>query len=167
MIDIVNMLRFTHESLENEPTIFDLDSPETRDIQIHPEGYPIITDEFWTSKQRQGSSIQEISYRACFKPQLPNYFINLFTEPNDIVYDPFSGRGTTAIEAALCNRNVIVNDVNPLSIILTIPRIRIPVLKDIDKRLASIPLYKDRKADIDLSMFYHADTESELVSIRD
>jgi len=167
MIDIVNMLRFTHESLENEPTIFDLDSPETRDIQIHPEGYPIITDEFWTSKQRQGSSIQEISYRACFKPQLPNYFINLFTEPNDIVYDPFSGRGTTAIEAALCNRNVIVNDVNPLSIILTIPRIRIPVLKDIDERLASIPLYKDRKADIDLSMFYHADTESELVSIRD
>lgn len=167
MIDIIKMLKNTHESLEDAPTIFDSKSGKSRDIQTHSDGYPIITDEFWTSKQRQGSSIQEVSYRACFKPQLPNYFINLFTRPYDIVYDPFSGRGTTAIEAALCNRNVIINDVNPLSIILTIPRIRIPVLKDIEQRLNSIPLYDNKKADIDLSMFYHADTESELVSIRD
>jgi DNA modification methylase len=129
MIDIIKMLKNTHESLEDAPTIFDSKSGKSRDIQTHSDGYPIITDEFWTSKQRQGSSIQEVSYRECFKPQLPNYFINLFTRPYDIVYDPFSGRGTTAIEAALCNRNVIINDVNPLSIILTIPRIRIPVLK--------------------------------------
>ena len=167
MIDIIKMLKNTHESLEDAPTIFDSKSGKSRDIQTHSDGYPIITDEFWTSKQRQGSSIQEVSYRACFKPQLPNYFINLFTRPYDIVYDPFSGRGTTAIEAALCNRNVIINDVNPLSIILTIPRIRIPALKDIEQRLNSIPLYDNKKADIDLSMFYHADTESELVSIRD
>ncbi len=167
MIDIISILKNTHESLEDDPSIFDSKSRKSRDIQIHTDGYPIITDEFWTSKQRQGSSIQEVSYRACFKPQLPNYFINLFTKPYDIVYDPFSGRGTTAIESALCNRNVIVNDVNPLSIILTIPRIRIPSLKDIEQRLVSIPLYDNRKADIDLSMFYHADTESELVSIRD
>jgi len=167
MIDIINLLNNTHESLEDDPTIFDTKGRQSREIQIHSDGYPIITDEFWTSKQRQGSSIQEVSYRACFKPQLPNYFINLFTKPYDIVYDPFSGRGTTAIEAALCNRNVIVNDVNPLSIILTIPRIKIPTLNEVNKRLTSIQLYKDKKADIDLSMFYHSDTESELVSIRD
>jgi DNA modification methylase len=57
------------------------------------------TNEFWTSRQRQASSIHEISYRACFKPQLPRFFIILLTKKGDIVYDPFSGRGTTVIEA--------------------------------------------------------------------
>ncbi len=27
--------------------------------------------EFWTSRQRQAHSLHELSYRACFKPQLP------------------------------------------------------------------------------------------------
>ncbi len=36
-------------------------------------------NEYWTSKQRQSSSIHEISYRACFKAQLPRFFINLLT----------------------------------------------------------------------------------------
>ncbi|MFA4848174.1 MAG: DNA methyltransferase, partial [Methanoregula sp.] len=62
------------------------------------------TNEFWTSRQRQASSIHEISYRACFKPQLPRFFINLLTKKGDIVYDPFSGRGTTVIEAGLMGR---------------------------------------------------------------
>ena len=53
-----------------------------------------ITGEFWTSKQRQASSIHEVSYRACFKPQLPNYFIEKYTKEGDVVYDPFGGRGT-------------------------------------------------------------------------
>jgi len=57
------------------------------------------TNEFWTSRQSQASSIHEISYRACFKPQLPRFFIPLLTKKGDIVYDPFSGRGTTVIEA--------------------------------------------------------------------
>jgi hypothetical protein len=37
--------------------------------------FPIVTKEFWTSRQRQASSLHEISYRACFKPQLPRFFI--------------------------------------------------------------------------------------------
>jgi len=52
-----------------------------------------FVNEFWTSKQRQSHSIHEISYRACFKPQLPNFFIQKITSKNDIVYDPFAGRG--------------------------------------------------------------------------
>src|SRR3970282_758060 len=66
--------------------------------------------EFWTSGQRQASSLHEVSYRACFKPQLPHYFIKRFTKEADVVYDPFGGRGTTAIEAALMGRRVISND---------------------------------------------------------
>ena len=29
--------------------------------------------EFWTASQRQANRLHEVSYRACFKPQLPAY----------------------------------------------------------------------------------------------
>jgi len=95
--------------------------------------FPQYVDEFWTSKQRQASSLHEISYRACFKAQLPHFFINLLTSKGDVVYDPFAGRGTTAIEAALLRRNIIANDINPLSEILSYPRINIPSSGEIKK----------------------------------
>src|SRR4051812_9019425 len=46
-----------------------------------------FVNEFWTAKQRAASSIHEISYRACFKPQLPRFFIEKLTDPGDWVYD--------------------------------------------------------------------------------
>ncbi|WP_457559451.1 DNA methyltransferase [Candidatus Harpocratesius sp.] len=127
---------------------------------------PKYVNEFWTSKQRQASSIHEISYRACFKPQLPRFFIKLLSNPNDIVYDPFSGRGTTLIEAGLLKRNIIQNDVNPLSQILCRPRFFLPELDEIQNRLKEIPVNYSEKAEIDLSMFYHKKTESEIVSLK-
>ena len=62
---------------------------------------PVIVNEFWTSKQRAAHSLHEVSYRACFKPKLPRFFIERLTSPGEIVYDPFMGRGTTLLEAAL------------------------------------------------------------------
>ena len=32
---------------------------------------PVYLNEFWTSKQRACHSLHEVSYRACFKPQVP------------------------------------------------------------------------------------------------
>ncbi|MDI3481217.1 MAG: hypothetical protein PWQ97_872 [Tepidanaerobacteraceae bacterium] len=123
-------------------------------------------NEYWTSGQRQASPIHEVSYRACFKPQLPHFFINLLTKAGDTVYDPFSGRGTTVIEAGLLGRRVISNDINPLSEVLSRPRFFIPELRDVEKRLYEIPYYKNLRADMDLSMFYHPETESEIVSLK-
>jgi hypothetical protein len=123
------------------------------------------TGEYWTSRQRQASSIHEVSYRACFKPQLPRFFISLLTRKGDMVYDPFSGRGTTVIEAALMGRDVIANDANPLSRIMAEPRFFPPQLALVEKRLLTVPL-SGGCADTDLSMFYHPDTEKELVSLR-
>lgn len=123
-------------------------------------------NEFWTSKQRQNNPIHEISYRACFKAELPRFFINLLTTESDIVYDPFAGRGTTIIEAALLNRNIIANDINPLSTILSRPRLFVPSYEEVEARLNKIKFHKGYKAEIDLSMFYHPDTESEIVSLR-
>jgi hypothetical protein len=135
-------------------------------LNISDKLFPIFINEYWTSKQRQSSSIHEISYRACFKAQLPKFFIKLLTQEGDIVYDPFAGRGTTIIEAALLGRNVIGNDINPLSKILTLPRLSIPTIADIEIRLSEIPVKKSLKSDIDLLMFYHPETLQEILSIR-
>ncbi|MCS6951172.1 MAG: site-specific DNA-methyltransferase, partial [bacterium] len=62
-------------------------------------GVPTYINEFWTAKQRQANSLHEIAYRACFKPQLPRFFIELLTQPGEVVYDPFMGRGTTLLES--------------------------------------------------------------------
>jgi hypothetical protein len=131
-------------------------------------GEPIVryTGEFWTSKQRQACSLQEISYRACFKPQLPRFFIERLTEPGEIVYDPFMGRGTTIIESALLGRRVLGNDVNPLSRILAGPRLRPPFWEDVEKRLEQINLSNRRQSSLDLSMFYHPKTEREILALR-
>ena len=135
-------------------------------IQIKNIKVKKYINEFWTAKQRQANSIHEVSYRACFKPQLPRFFIINLTKESDYVYDPFLGRGTTIIEAGLLNRQIIGNDINPLSKILSEPRFLIPKTIDLVKYLDKIPFKSDLKADIDLSMFYHPDTESEIVSLR-
>src|SRR5262245_16686490 len=74
---------------------------------------PTFINEFWTAKQRAACSLHEISYRACFKPQLPRFFIERLTGEGDAVYDPFMGRGTTLVEAALLGRVPMGCDVTP------------------------------------------------------
>jgi len=128
---------------------------------------PVYEEELWTSRQRQANAIHEISYRGCFKPQLPNYFLERLSTQDDVVYDPFSGRGTTAIEAALLGRRVIANDINPLSAILIRPRLEVPDLADVQRRLRGLRIRASAGADIDLSMFYNRRTESELVTLRE
>jgi hypothetical protein len=74
-------------------------------------GLTYFVNAFWTAGQRRGHSLHEVSYRACFKPQLPAFFIDRLTDVGDRVYDPFSGRGTTAIQAALAGRAPAANDI--------------------------------------------------------
>ena len=156
--EIPNTL-FQNEEVDNNSTV--IESIKIKNIEVKK-----YINEFWTAKQRQANSIHEVSYRACFKPQLPRFFITNLTKENDFVYDPFLGRGTTIIEAGLLNRQVIGNDVNPLSKILSESRFLIPKMIDLVNYLEKIPFQKDIKADIDLSMFYYPDTESEIVSLR-
>jgi len=152
---------FILENSSRKPNRTNVDVVKINDVDL-----PRFTNEYWTSKQRQNNPIHEVSYRACFKAELPRFFISLLTEEGDVVYDPFAGRGTTIIEAALLNRNVIANDVNPLSTLLSKPRLSVPSLADVENRLRMIKFRNGLKADIDLSMFYQPDTESEIVSLR-
>ncbi len=138
----------------------------TKQIKLNDKiSYTCYINEYWTAAQRQGNALHEVSYRACFKPQLPAFFINLFTDENDIVYDPFAGRGTTLIEAGLLNRHIIMNDINPLSRIFTEARFFIPDLSDIETRLNQIPFNLTADYKVSLSAFYHPKTEDELYSL--
>ncbi len=49
-------------------------------------------------------------------PAIPSYFIKEFTKENDIVFDPFSGSGTVAVEAKRLKRNFVGVEINPLSV---------------------------------------------------
>ncbi len=136
------------------------------EVVIGPLAVPRFTGEFWTARQRQASRLHEISYRACFKPQLPRFFIEALTQPGATVYDPFSGRGTTALEAGLLSRRPVANDVNPLSAILSRPRFSPPDPEALKERLRAIPFRGGVRATQDLSMFFHRETEAELISLR-
>lgn len=127
---------------------------------------PLFTNEFWTSKQRAASSLHEISYRACFKPQLPRFFIERLTRPGEVVYDPFMGRGTTLVEAALLGRTPFGCDVNPLSAILVRARLNPPRLSEISGRLKEINFAEAEEWPEPLLAFYHPETLREICSLK-
>jgi len=125
-----------------------------------------FTNEFWTSKQRAAHSLHEISYRACFKPQLPRFFIERLTRPGDVVYDPFMGRGTTLVEAALMGRRPCGCDVNPLSAVLCEPRLRPPSLAQIQQALDAVNFDDAGEMPDDLLVFYHPETLRQISALR-
>lgn len=127
---------------------------------------PVYTNEFWTSRQRQAHSLHEISYRACFKPQLPAFFIERLTNPGDVVYDPFMGRGTTPLEAALHGRIPWGCDINPVSAALVTPRIRPPEREEVEVRIASLPLTSAGPVRDDLLAFFHPDVLEAITALR-
>ncbi|MBX3328698.1 MAG: hypothetical protein KF682_22720 [Nitrospira sp.] len=52
--------------------------------------------------RRWGHELHSLcSYMAMFPPMLPRVFIEWLSKPGDVVYDPFSGRGTTLLESLL------------------------------------------------------------------
>jgi hypothetical protein len=130
-------------------------------------GVPAFTNEFWTSRQRAANSLHEISYRACFKPQLPRFFIDQLTSRGDVVYDPFMGRGTTLVEAALMGRRPVGCDVNPLSRVLCEPRLRPPLDADVERALAGVDFGRHGEMPDELLVFYHPATLRQISALRE
>ncbi len=131
-----------------------------------PIEVPSYVNEYWTARQRQASSLHEVSYRACFKPQLPRFFIERLTAPGERVYDPFMGRGTTPIEAALLGRVPVGCDINPLSQAFVRPRLRPPTLADVEARLKLIPLDDADEHPEELLVFYHPETLRQICALK-
>ena len=75
----------------------------------------------WSNvSQKWGHPAHSIcSYLGTFPPILVRYLIESFTDPGDLVVDPFSGRGTTLLEARIARRRAYGSDLNPISIALS------------------------------------------------
>ena len=58
-------------------------------------------------------------YIGKLKSTIAASLISQFTEAGDLVYDPFSGSGTVALEAWAAGRNVVANDLSPYAALLT------------------------------------------------
>lgn len=159
-------------SFENHLSAFQWDgkSTETSDTLVEIDGRAVAVktyvNEFWTSRQRAAHSLHEISYRACFKPQLPRFFIERLTQPGDTVYDPFTGRGTTLLEAALLARIPVGCDINPLSRVLVEPRLHPPSLDAVRQRLSTVAWTANQEFPEDLLTFYHPETLREICALK-
>ena len=134
-------------------------------------GLKYYVNDFWTSRQRQSNRIHEISYRACFKAELPSFFIERLTDTGDSVFDPFMGRGTTLVQAAILNRRPVGNDINPLSKMLVEPRLDTPSFSKIIERLNALEsdytLSDEKTSNPDLLTFYHPETLDKIEYLRD
>ena len=136
-------------------------------LEVEDHRVPTFTNEFWTRAQREGHSLHEISYRACFKPSLPAFFLDRLSRPGDLVLDPFMGRGTTPLESCLRGRVPCGNDVNPLSAMLLRPRLRPPTLAEVGARVEELELSWDGELDEDLLVFFHPTTLRAICALRD
>lgn len=58
-------------------------------------------------------------YPSKFIPEIPRWAIDAYSKPGDLVLDPFSGSGTTAVEALMAGRNALGSDISPYSRLLT------------------------------------------------
>src|SRR5580765_1602850 len=142
LFEILNLAPVPPKGIFEELRAFHEFGEKTREFETKSSdgltSVPTFVNEFWTAGQRQADNLHEVSYRACFKPQVPRFFVERLTAPGDVVYDPFMGRGTTLLEAALLGRVPYGCDINPLSLFLTRPRLNPPTFSQVTARLKAI-----------------------------
>lgn len=77
------------------------------DIKKWKEYDDIITDSLWIFDKRNNSGVHNASYHGNFIPQIPNQLFRRYTKKGDWILDPFTGGGTSLIEAQRLGRNAI------------------------------------------------------------
>jgi hypothetical protein len=121
--------------------------------------------------RRWGHKLHSLcSYMAMFPPTIPHVFVRWLTEPGDVVYDPFSGRGTTSLEACLLGRVGHGSDANPLAWVITAAKVDPPKSYSLRRRLDELERTTEQ---VDVSdepdhirMLFHPDTLGELLWLR-
>src|SRR5688572_25652688 len=91
-----------------------------------PRSLPAIAIEpDWKLQPRLwGHSLHPMcSYLASFPAALAHAFIARYSRPGDVVLDPFSGRGTTPLQACAEGRIGVGNDLNPFAHLLTASKV--------------------------------------------
>ena len=147
---------------------------ETPDFDA-PTEWADVDANIWQNQKGRWAAPQHYmcSYMAMFPPELPHYFIERFTQPGDTVLDPFSGRGTTPVEAAAQGRYGIGNDLNPLAVALTRGKLSNPTVEEVLKRLEKLESdYSSKDWSIEdepekIRMIYHDNTLRQMVYLKE
>lgn len=103
-------------------------------------GFLAELPQLWREPPRRwGHELHSLcSYMAMFPPAMPRVFIEWLSQPGDVVYDPFSGRGTTVLESSLAGRVALGSDANPLAWILTAAKALPPSRRSLQERLSQL-----------------------------
>jgi DNA modification methylase len=77
-----------------------------------PDAFQLEPTTLWSFPDRGRWATHDGSYRGNWSPYIPRNLILRYTNPGDLVLDPFVGGGTTAIEAKLLGRPCVALDIN-------------------------------------------------------
>ncbi len=77
------------------------------DMKKWKEYGDVITDSLWIIEKRDGSGAHSGDYHGNFVPQIPHQLFTRYTKKGDWILDPFSGSGTSLIEARRMGRNSV------------------------------------------------------------
>ena len=130
-----------------------------------------LPERWHRAPRRWGHQLHSLcSYMAMYPPTIPHVFIRWLTDPGDVVYDPFSGRGTTGLEACLLGRAGYGSDANPLAWILTAAKVDPPTRNSLNRRLneleTSIEPHSIRAEPEQIQMLFHRRTLGELLWLK-
>ena len=67
----------------------------------------------------EGLTHQFYRYPARFSPAFAAAAIRCFSEPGQLVLDPYMGGGTTVVEAVAAGRRAVGSDINSLAVFIT------------------------------------------------
>ena len=111
-------------------------------LELPLELPPIALAPEWKDQQRLwGHAFHPMcSYLASFPAALTHAFIARYSRPGDVVLDPFSGRGTTPLQACAEGRVGIGNDLNPFAHLLTAAKVEPATRAQAATRLAQLRL---------------------------
>jgi hypothetical protein len=77
-------------------------------------------------------------YFAMFPEAFAETWIERLTEPGDIVFDPFCGRGTAPFQALLMGRGALGSDINPVAYCVTRAKTNAPAPSALKGRLTKL-----------------------------
>jgi len=123
---------------------------------------------------RWGHSMHTMcSYHGMFPARLAHYFIQMYSSPGDLVADPFSGRGTVALQARVEGRRSLSGDLSPLGFVLTAAKSEPPGWHRMEEYIARLQegylaKRESRRASApeDIEMLYHPTTLDQIVYLR-
>lgn len=147
------------------------DAPE----QLSVDGGTTSAGALWhTISPRWGHSMHSMcSYHGMFPAKVAHYFIQRYSKPGDLVVDPFSGRGTTALQARVEGRRTVANDLSPLGYVLSGAKVNPPSWEEVNDYVDDLEAsfhargFSARGVSNDIRMLFHDNTLDQLCFVRE